>query len=166
MFISSFIFYPFIYKLAAKIGKKRLLTGAFIIQSAVFFLIAVSGIIPAVPARLTGFTGIGLVAAAVAVFGIVPPAVNADLARMDSIKTGNHKEGIFSGIYSFTNKAAIAVSNLIFPSLLLLGKSAQNTLGVRLTAAAGGIMMIAGMIFLKGYDESRVNSILARENAD
>lgn len=166
MFISSFIFYPFIYKLAARIGKKKLLIWAFIIQSAVFFLIAVSGIIPSIPARLTGYTGIGLVAAAVAVFGIVPPAVNADLAKMDSIKTGNHKEGIFSGIYSFINKAAIAVSNLIFPSLLLLGKSTQNTTGVRLTAVVGGVMMIAGMLFLKGYDETRVNSILAQENAD
>ncbi|MFP4441917.1 MAG: hypothetical protein ACLFST_02265, partial [Spirochaetia bacterium] len=73
---------------------------------------------------------------------------------------------IFSGIYSFINKAAIAVSNLIFPSLLLLGKSTQNTTGVRLTAVVGGVMMIAGMLFLKGYDETRVNSILAQENAD
>lgn len=166
MFILSFCFYPVIYALATRIGKKRLLVWAFYIQTAVFVLIALSGLIPFIPARLMGYLGLGISSIAVAVFGIIPAAMNADIAKMDAIKTGNHKEAIFSGIYSFVNKAAIAFSNLVFPSFLLLGRSSDNPLGVRLAALTGAVLMIIGALFLLGYKEGRINTVLARENAD
>jgi len=166
MFIASFCFYPILYKIVDKIGKKRLLSWAFYLQTIVFALISLSGLIPFIPARIMGYTAIGVASLAVAVFGIMPGAINADIARMDSIKTGNHKEGIFSGLFGFMNKAAISFSNLIFPSFLLLGRSEANPLGVRLTAITGAVMMVIGVLLLSKYNEKRVNTILATENAD
>ncbi|MBI9108263.1 MAG: MFS transporter [Spirochaetales bacterium] len=166
MFIASFCFYPLLYKIVDKIGKKRLLSWAFYLQTIVFALISLSGLVPFIPARIMGYIGIALASLAVAVFGIIPGAINSDIARMDSIKTGNHKEGIFSGLYGFMNKAAISFSNLIFPSFLLLGRSEANPLGVRLAAVTGAVMMVIGVLLLRKYNEKRVNSVLATENAD
>ena len=166
MFIASFCFYPLLYRIVDRFGKKRLLCWAFYLQTVVFILIGLSGLIPLIPAQVTGYIGIAVASFAVAVFGIMPGAINADMARMDSILTGNHKEGVFSGLYGFMNKAAISFSNLIFPSFLLLGRSEANPFGVRLTAAVGGVMMIIGVLLLRGFDEKRVNGILASADAD
>ncbi len=166
MFILSFCFYPFIYKLVDKFGKKRLLSWAFYLQTIVFALISICGLIPFISAKMIGYIAIGLTSLAIGIFGIIPTAINSDIARMDSIKTGNHKEGIFSGLYGFMNKAAISFSNLVFPSFLLLGRSEANPLGVRLTAVAGAVLMVIGVLLLKKYNEKRVNTVLAIENAD
>ena len=41
---------------------------------------------------------------------------------------------VFFAVFSFVMKAGVSVANLIFPSLLLLGKSTANSLGVQLAA--------------------------------
>ena len=60
-------------------------------------------------------------------------------------------------------KMGIALANLLFPSLLLLGKSASRPVGIRLTAlCALGFCLVGLTLFLR-YDERRVLGVLAKK---
>jgi len=63
-------------------------------------------------------------------------------------KTGQNLAGMFFGARTFMMKMGISVANLIFPSLLLLGKSSENPLGVQVSAfVALGFMILGWMLF-------------------
>jgi len=163
MFILSFAFYPAIVKVANAVGKKRILFWAFLIQVGIYIAIAVSGKIPGISPVIWGWAIILLEALPVAIFGIIPGAIVADIAKADGIRTGNFKEGIFMGARCFMMKMGVSVTNLIFPSFLILGRSVENPLGVRLTAVVALGFTLIGTILLKLYSEARINSYLARE---
>jgi len=162
MFIFSFVLYPFVVKLTIKIGRKKMFIAAFFSQIFVFGLLPLSGIVP-VPSAVWGWITILIQAVPCAIFGIVPTAVIADIAKADGIETGNNKEAIFFGINSFVMKIGISMANLIFPSLLLLGRSVDNNLGVRLAPVAALLASVAGVIFIFKFNETKLNTILEVE---
>ncbi len=87
------------------------------------------------------------------IFGIVPTAIAADIASEDTLKTGVNKVAVFFGSRNFMMKFGTSIANLLFPSFLLLGKSAENPLGIRLSAwAAMGLCAIGFVLFLKYKD--------------
>lgn len=168
MFATSFIFYMPIYYLAKKVGKKRLLMTAFIMQSIIFALLPLFPFISR--PDIWGWGIIILEAVPVALFGIVPTAIIADIAKSDGIRTGNYKEAVFYGARSFFMKLAISVSNLLFPTLLLIGntktiatKMRPTELGVSMTAVVAFLFAMLGAALLKWYREDQINYYLAEE---
>jgi len=154
--ICSFIYYPFINILAKKLGKKKLLVFAFInltiCYTYVFFLgkdyIPLSNIVQA-------YFLVILTALPMAIFGILPNVVVADIAEEDSKKTGQKNEAMFFGVRTFMSKIGQMLAMLLFSSLIILGKDVGNDLGIRLTAPASVLVCLIGLIFFMKYKENR-----------
>jgi Na+/melibiose symporter-like transporter len=162
MFLLSFVYYPFVNILGNKLGKKRLLIVAFVIFSLDFLLCAFMGIL-AIPATVYAYVVVIIGAMPIAIFGILPNAVVADIAEADGISTGNFKAGIFFGVRTFEMNIGISIANALFPSLLTLGKTYQNPTGVRAAAIAAAVLCSIGLLIFSRYREKEVVAVLARK---
>ena len=87
----------------------------------------------------------------------------ADVAEAHGIETGDYKAGMFFGVRSFETNVGISIANIVFPSLLLLGKSVQNPFGIRMSAVVSVVICLAGLVILLLYDEKSVLRSLARK---
>lgn len=160
MFAMSLLFYFPTNLLAKKTGKKTLLTFGFLIFLLTFAFTFMLGRMP-LPMMTQGYILALLGAIPLAIFGILPNAMVADIAEADGIKTGNYKAGIFFGARTFMSKMGQSAAGILFPSLLLLGRSTENDLGIRLTALAAVVFLIGGLILLLLYNEKEINTTLA-----
>lgn len=163
MFVLSFLLYAPVNLMAKKIGKKKTLILGFFFNALIFLMVPFLGVIECIPVMVQGLTIILLSAVPVAIFGIIPGVMVADIATADAIKTGNHKEAIYLAARTFTMKQGIAITNFIFPSLLLLGRSVENPTGVRLTGLVAFAFTVFGLILLFRYNEKEVNTLLEQE---
>lgn len=153
----SFVWYPAVMKLAGKLGKKRVLSGGFVAQAAVFLVIPAVGLVPGLPVLAWGAVITVLQSAASAAFGILPTAMVADAARAHTLRSGKSIEGAYFGVNSFAMKLAVSTANLAFPSFLLFGRSAEHSLGIRLSGLAAAALTVLGFLVLRGYKESEVS---------
>lgn len=160
LFALSFIFYVPVNIIAQKIGKKKLMIFAFILYSLVYVIAAMLGWFP-IDKNIQGLIVIFLTSLPLAIFGILPNAIIADIAEADGIQTGNFKAGIFFGARTFMSKMGQMIAALLFPSLILLGMTPQNDFGVRLTCIIAFLFCIGGLILFLKYDEKHVMAILA-----
>lgn len=164
MFALSFLFYIPTNIIARRTGKKRLLTGAFILFIVVYAYILLLGRLP-FSTVAQGYLVIFLMAIPLAVFGILPNAIIGDIAEADAFVTGNHKAAIFYGARTFMSKLGQMVGGIIFPSMLLLGSTPDRDIGVRLTGLAAVIFVAVGLICFLAYDEQGVLQILAKKQS-
>lgn len=95
----SLIFYVPINKLAAHIGKKKLMLFAFAVFSAAYFYTGFLGIIAVIPSTVQGAVLTVTAALPMAIFGILPQAVVADIAQSDAKLSGSNREGILFAFY-------------------------------------------------------------------
>ena len=149
----SFLWYPVVMKLAGRLGKKRVLLAGFTAQVAVFAVIPLVGAIPVVPVAVWAAFIAVVQSAASAAFGILPTAMVADAARLRSEEGGVSIEGAYFGVNSFMMKLAVSTANLAFPSLLLLGRSAEHSIGIRLSGVVAAALTLVGFLVLRGYEE-------------
>ena len=146
----SFLFYVPVNIMARKWGKKRLMQISFLSFALVFIAVACMGKLAIPP--LTYALGLGVLAALpIAIFSILPNAVVSDIIEQDALETGDHKAGQFYAVRTFMMKVGISLANLLFPSLLLLGKSSENSFGIRLTAIIAALFCILGWAFFRPY---------------
>ena len=145
LFALSFIFYVPVNLIAQKIGKKRLLTIAFVLYALVFAIVFPLGRWPLSPMGQAYLVAV-FASLPLAIFGILPNAIIADIAEADGIKTGNYKAGIYFGARTFMSKVGQMLGALILPSLLLLGKTPENDIGVRITGIVAFGFCAAGLI--------------------
>lgn len=112
-----------------------------------------------------GFLIVTVAAIPMAIFGILPNAIIADIAEADGIKTGNFKAGIFFGARTFMSKMGQTIAALTFPSFIIIGAMGPEhpvgELGVRLTGIAALIFVALGLILFLKYNEKEVLKILA-----
>lgn len=151
-FAASFILYVPVNILARKTGKKRLVLAAFLVFAVIYGLVAGIRAIPLPKETLL----YGLAAAAafpLAVFGILPNAIIGDVVEQEERASGRQLSGMFYGVRAFVMKVGISLANLIFPSLLLLGKSAQNPKGVQLTAIAAIVFCLGGWQAFRRFND-------------
>lgn len=152
-FLTSFVFYVPVNILARRFGKKRLLLLAFFFFIGLFVCLAGVQAIP-VP-RVALLYGLGVVAAfPLAVFGILPNALIGDVVQQEEVRSGRQMAGMFFGVRAFVMKVGVSLANLVFPSLLLFGKSTENPAGVRLTAVAAIVFCGIGWAFFRQYREA------------
>lgn len=152
MFFTSFIFFYPTNVLAKRIGKKPLLMIAFILDMIVFGLFAFMGIFELDPYNMA-FIAAGIASIPMAIFTILPNAVIADIAEAHAASTGEHQAGMFFASRTLTMKAAAAFAALILPTVLALGKSQENSLGVRVSAVVAAVLCALGMLVLLRFNE-------------
>lgn len=149
-FLTSFLFYIPINMLTKRFSKRILMLTAFLIFACTFTVLA---LVPFI--HLSGETilyGLAIAAAfPLAVFGILPNALVGDVVQEEERQSGRQLSGMFFGVRAFVMKVGISLANLIFPSLLLFGKSIDQPLGVQLTAIGAVIFCVAGWNIFRRY---------------
>ena len=156
MAVVSFACYPAVNLIARRTGKKQLIIIGFIIFTFVFGMTSLFGL-PWVPLPLTvqGYLLVTIGAIFLAIFGILPNAIVADIAERDALKTGSHREGIYYGARTFMQKIGQMIAMLVFTSLLVLGKDVGDDLGVRVSGLVAAVFCLGGLYLFTRYNEKK-----------
>lgn len=153
--VGSFLFYVPINIIAKKIGKKKLLIIAFILFLLVYIYGAFLGKLP-LDNTLQAYLLVLLAAIPMAIFGILPNVVVADIAEYDARKTGIRREGMFFGTRTFMSKIGQMFSMLILSGLLLSKGNVSDEMSIRMTAVTAAVFCLIGLLFLLLYNEKKI----------
>ena len=166
MTVLSACFYPVVSKLVSKFGKKNLVICGFLGLAVAYIITALIGAVPFLgqESMLPGILIVLIAAFPMALLGIIPQAIVADVAEEDAIVTGEKREGMFFAARTFAMKFGQSIAMLVFTSLAVLGTT-QDLSSNDLTASEGGLRIVAivavcfcvlGAVILKFYDEKKV----------
>lgn len=156
----SFLWYPLVNIFAPKVGKKRLLIAGFVLQGISFALITVAGATSCLSGWPLTIVIVLIQSVIGAITGILPSSINADILRADAIRSGEHKEATFAGASGLLAWLPGNLLGLLFPSLLLLGRSVENPAGVRLISGIAIGFMALALVFMVLYNERRTMETL------
>ena len=163
MTVLSAVFYPFVSGLVRKFGKKKLTIIGFLGLALAYLVTAMIGIIP-LPGIVFGVLICVIAAFPMALLGIIPQSIVADVAEADGKVTGENREGMFFAARTFAMKWGQSIAMLVFTSLAIIG-TAQNALSNEITASALGLKIVAfvavafcvlGAVILALYNEKGV----------
>lgn len=150
--ILAFSLYPAVNHLSKKFGKKALCSFAMIMLVIAYGYCGFLGMYPFSVYIQGGifilFAGIGI-----AIFGILPNAICADIAFKDGESTGNPREGMFFAVQTFMFKMGQMIAMLLFSSLLLLGKDVGDDLGIRLTGIMAAVIGVGALVIFHWFDD-------------
>ena len=155
----SVLFYLPVNKLTPKFGKKRMLLFAFVMFSTAFFYTGFMGKIPFLSAAAQGFVLMVFAALPMAIFGILPQAMVADIAESDSVTTGSNREGMFFAARTFAFKLGQSLSMLIFTAVSTIGTGTGT--GYRVAAFGAALFCGIGAVLLMFYNENKINAVIA-----
>lgn len=169
----SLAYYPFVSKMTAKWGKKKLLIAAFFGFVLTFGFTALSGeILSFIPIYVQAVIIVVLGSFPQAIFGIIPQTIVADIAIEDEIQTGESRSGMFYAARTFAMKLGQSLAMLMFTSLATIGVSqaasattetaAGSTLGYRIVALVASVCCIIGGIIMSFFNEKKVMETIAK----
>ncbi len=179
MTVLSACFYPFVTKMVKKFGKKKLVIAGFLGLALCYAIAAVSSIPNFLPAEgsaniLSWVFGIAIMvisALPMALLGIIPQSIVADVAEAEKTVTGESREGMFFAARTFAMKFGQSLAMLLFTSLAIIGTQ-QNTSSNDITASKLGMLIVAivavsfcvlGAIILMFYNEKKVMKTIAKD---
>ena len=171
MTVLSACFYPFVSRMVLRHGKKKLVIAGFLGLSLAYLVTALIGIIPGLTGIIPGVLIVVIAAFPMALLGIIPQAIVADVAEQDAILTGEKREGMFFAARTFAMKLGQSVAMLVFTSLAVLG-TAQDLTSNDLTASPTGLRIVAvvavcfcvlGAVLLISYDEKSVMDTIGKK---
>ncbi|MCH5275782.1 MAG: MFS transporter [Lachnospiraceae bacterium] len=151
----SLVFYVPVNIISKRIGKKKMVLMAFFIFAGAFLYTSFIGSSLGIPAVVQGFILVVAAAFPMAIFGILPQAMVADVSLSDSKRTGENREGMFYAARTFAFKLGQSISMLLFTALATIG--AGSGLGYRVVAATASGLALVGGIILIFYNERKVN---------
>ncbi len=172
--ILSLCFYPFVTKMAAKWGKKKLLIAAFFGFFLTFGFTALSGEkLSFIPIYVQAAIIVLLGSFPQAIFGIIPQTIVADIALSDEVQTGESRSGMFYAARTFAMKLGQSLAMLLFTSLATIGaakalaqtaeageQAAGSPLGYRIVALVAAICCILGGLIMKVFNEKKILGII------
>ena len=184
MTVLSACFYPIVSGLVKKFGKKKLVITGFLGLALAYVIATLIGILGT--AENPGLLGIGSVpgvyfgiaicviaAFPMALLGIIPQSIVADVAEADGIVTGENREGMFFAARTFAMKFGQSLAMLIFTSLAIIGTT-QNTnsnditasvLGMTIVGVVAVVFCVLGAIILGFYNEKKVMATIDTKNS-
>lgn len=152
----SLLFYPIVNIMARKIGKKACVFVAFMAFCVTFFITGLAGDFLIVKPEVQAVIVVVLGAFPMAIFGILPQAMVADIAQCETVETGENRSGMFFAARTFAFKFGQSVAMLTFTSLA--------TLGYRLVAITASIFCLIGGFCLLRYNEKRILEKIGNDN--
>jgi GPH family glycoside/pentoside/hexuronide:cation symporter len=152
--VTSFALYPLVNILAKRYGKRPLVILGFYIFLVVFLFCTFLGQ-PWIPFSpfIQGVLVVIFAAIPMAILGILPNAILADIAELDALKTGSQREGLFYAGRTFMQKMGQTAGILIFSSLLLLGRDPSNPTGVQATGPVAAFFCLVAIFLFSKYRE-------------
>ena len=172
MTVLSAVFYPFVSSLVRKFGKKKLIIAGFVGLAVAYAIIFFIPFFPTASV-LPGVAICVVAAFPMALLGIIPQSVVADVAEADGIVTGENREGMFFAARTFAMKWGQSLAMLIFTSLAIIGTT-QNTnandisaskFGLTIVAAVAVVFCLLGAFILAAYKEKLVMKIISEKKA-
>ena len=179
MLVLSAIFYPFVTKMVKKFGKKKLVIAGFIGLALCYVITAISSIPDLLPEQdhanaLSWVFGVIIMivsALPMALLGIIPQSIVADVAEAEAKVTGVNREGMFFAARTFAMKFGQSIAMLLFTSLALIGSTvivesndlSPVKLGMMIVAIVAAVFCLLGALILFFYREKKVMSIIAKE---
>ena len=181
MTVLSAAFYPFVTKLVMKFGKKKLVIFAFLGLAVAYVVAALSNLPIVDRSGEQAVTGLGVVfgvlicvlaAFPMALLGIIPQSIVADVAEADGIVTGEKREGMFFAARTFAMKFGQSLALILFTSLSIIGNEGDtstateivpNTTGLTIAAIVAIAFCVAGAAILILYREKHVMKLIAKE---
>lgn len=157
----SLVFYVPVNRIAPKTGKKKLILFAFAVFTCAFLYTGFMGKINVLSPEVQGWILTVAASLPMAIFGILPQSVVADIAEGDAKTTGNNREGMFYAARTFAFKLGQSLSMLIFTAVSTIGMDSGT--GYRIAAfGAAGFCLLGGIVFLF-YNERKVNSMIGEK---
>lgn len=168
----SACFYPFVSKLVKKFGKKKLVITGFLGLALAYVIAGLIGIVGTtmIPGVVYGVLICVIAAFPMALLGIIPQSIVADVAEADGYETGENREGMFFAARTFAMKFGQSLAMLVFTSLAIIGTT-QNESSNDITASVTGMILVGfvavafctlGAIILGFYNEKKVMSTIEK----
>ena len=160
MTVMSLIFYTPVNIISKKIGKKKLIAFAFIFFSMTFLVTSGAGL-TGIPSIAYGIIIAVMASIPMAILGILPQAVVADISEADKLDSGENRQGMYYAARTFAFKLGQSLAMLLFTSIALIGKDIAKGQsgygsGYRLTAVIAAVLcMMGGIVFLR-YNENKI----------
>ena len=163
MTVLSAVFYPFVSALVRKFGKKKLTICGFLGLACAYLITALIRVV-SLPGMIAGVAICVVAAFPMALLGIIPQSIVADVAEADGLVSGENKEGMFFAARTFAMKWGQSIAMLVFTSLAIIGTT-QNTNANDITASATGLTIVAfvavafcvlGAVILSLYNEKKI----------
>jgi GPH family glycoside/pentoside/hexuronide:cation symporter len=143
---------PFFARLAARRSKREAYATAMLAAALAFPVLFVAGFVPGLPREAQVLAAMVLVGAPLAGVYLFPAALTADIVDHDETRTGLRREATYYGTQNFVEKTATSVAPLLLASLLLVGSSEEDPLGIRLVGPVAGLVVLVGYLLFRGYD--------------
>ena len=174
MTVLSAAFYPFVPKLVKKYGKKKLVITGFLGLALAYVIAGLIGVIGTelVPGIVFGVLICVIAAFPMALLGIIPQSIVADVAEADGYETGENREGMFFAARTFAMKIGQSLAMLVFTSLAIIGTT-QNTNSNDITASVLGMTIVGfaavvfcsfGAFILSFYNEKKIMSTIEKKH--
>lgn len=176
MTVLSACFYPFVSKLVKKFGKKKLVITGFLGLALAYVIAGLIGIIgtTVIPGVVYGVLICLIAAFPMALLGIIPQSIVADVAEADGIETGENREGMFFAARTFAMKFGQSLAMLVFTSLAIIGTT-QNASSNDITASVTGMILVGfvavafcvlGAVFLGFYNEKKIMATIDKKDKE
>ena len=176
MTVLSACFYPIVSKLVMKFGKKKLTIAGFLGLAVAYAITAICSLVLRnnTEANLLSWVfGIAIVlisAFPMALLGIIPQSIVADVAEADSVVTGEKREGMFFAARTFAMKFGQSIAMLVFTSLAIIGTEQDltsnditaNPIGLMIVAIVAVAFCLLGALILFFYNEKKVMKTIAK----
>lgn len=180
MSILAAVFYPFVTKFVKKWGKKKLVIFGFLGLAVCYAITAIASIPGVCPSAEDGANGLSWVfgilimiisALPMALLGIIPQSIVADVAEAEAKTTGQNREGMFFAARTFAMKLGQSVAMILFTSLAVGFRDPGSTetevfpnkTGMIVAAAVAVAFCVLGAVILMFYKEKKVMKIIAKE---
>lgn len=176
MTVLSAAFYPIVPKLVKKLGKKKLVITGFLGLALAYVIAGLIGVLgtTVIPGIVYGVLICVIAAFPMALLGIIPQSIVADVAEADGYETGENREGMFFAARTFAMKFGQSLAMLVFTSLAIIGTT-QNTNSNDITASVLGMTIVGfvavafcslGAIILGFYNEKKVMSAIDKKHEE
>ncbi|MBR0190398.1 MAG: MFS transporter [Clostridia bacterium] len=170
MTVLSACFYPFVSALVRKFGKKKLTVCGFLGLAFAYLITAMINVI-SLPGIVYGVIICVVAAFPMALLGIIPQSIVADVAEAEGVTTGENREGMFFAARTFAMKLGQSIAMLAFTSLAIIGAAQDLTSnevkaspeGLRIVAFVAMAFCIIGAVILSFYREKKVMKTIAKK---
>ncbi len=179
MSVLAAVFYPFVTKFVKNWGKKKLVIAGFFGLALCYAIAAISSI-PGVCPQEGGANAISWVfgiaimvlsALPMALLGIIPQSIIADVAEAEAKTTGENREGMFFAARTFAMKFGQSLAMILFTSLAIALKDESssfdeifpNKAGMLLVAIVAVSFCVLGAVILFFYREKKIMKTIAKE---
>jgi len=170
MTVLSACFYPFVSALVRKFGKKKLTVCGFLGLAFAYLITAMINVI-SLPGMVYGVIICVVAAFPMALLGIIPQSIVADVAEAEGVTTGENREGMFFAARTFAMKLGQSIAMLAFTSLAIIGAAQDLTSnevkaspeGLRIVAFVAMAFCVIGAVILSFYREKKVMKTIAKK---